>query len=151
MNTQKNNENDLALKLFVVLNKAAREIADRVESDMRSHGLNPTEFQVLELLYHKGDQPIQQIGKRVLLASGSITYVVDRLEQKGYLERRSCPKDRRVTYAAITTNGKTLMDDIFPRHREALEEMFSVLDNDEKATMIDKLKKLGLFVKDIDA
>lgn len=65
--------------------------------------MNPTEFAVLELLYHKGQQPLQQIGGKILLASGSITYVVDKLEKKGFLERVACPNDRRVTYAAITT------------------------------------------------
>jgi MarR family 2-MHQ and catechol resistance regulon transcriptional repressor len=138
-----NKDLSLALKLFIVLSKANRSIANRVEEDIRSHELNPTEFAVLELLYHKGEQPIQQIGKKVLLASGSITYVVDKLEKKDYLIRKPCPNDRRVTYAKITDSGKKLMDHIFPQHEKAIQEIFSVLSIDEKNIMIDLLKKLG--------
>jgi MarR family 2-MHQ and catechol resistance regulon transcriptional repressor len=138
-----NKDLSLALKLFIVLSKANRSIANRVEEDIRSHELNPTEFAVLELLYHKGEQPIQQIGKKVLLASGSITYVVDKLEKKDYLTRKPCPNDRRVTYAKITDSGKKLMDHIFPQHEKAIQEIFSALSIDEKTIMIDLLKKLG--------
>jgi MarR family transcriptional regulator, 2-MHQ and catechol-resistance regulon repressor len=143
------NETDLSLKLLIVLSRANRAVFDRVTEDMRSHGLNPTEFAVLELLYHKGDQPIQHIGKKVLLASGSITYVVDKLEGKELLERKACPKDRRVTHAVITEKGKKLMAEIFPKHKKAIQEIFKGLDSEEKGIMIALLKKLGLHAQDM--
>ena len=76
------NDESLSLKLFVILSRAIQSITKRIEEDIKSYGLNPTEFAVLELLYSKGDQPIQKIGDKILLASSSITYVVDRLEKK---------------------------------------------------------------------
>jgi MarR family 2-MHQ and catechol resistance regulon transcriptional repressor len=142
------NESDLALKLFVVFSRAHRAVTDRVTEDIKSHGLNPTEFAVLELLFHKGDQPIQQIGQKILLSSGSMTYVIDKLEEKRLLRRKPCPNDRRVTYATITTAGQTFMEEIFPKHREAIRSIFSALDIEEKQEMIELLKKLGFSVKD---
>lgn len=142
-------ETELSLKLLIVLSRANRAVMDRVTEDIRSHGLNPTEFAVLELLYHKGDQPIQHIGKKVLLASGSITYVVDKLEGKKLLERKACPKDRRVTHAVITEKGKELMAEIFPRHEKAVDEIFRGLDSEEKVTMITLLKKLGFYAEEM--
>src|SRR5690625_891605 len=97
---------ELSLKLFVVLSRAFEAIQKEVAKDIRSYGLNPTEFAVLELLYNKGEQPIQKIGEKVLLASSSITYVVDKLEDKSYLVRKACPKDRRVTYATLTDRSE---------------------------------------------
>lgn len=135
--------NDRSLKLFVVFSRAYRAISDRVAEDIKKHGLNPTEFAVLELLYHQGQQPIQQIGKKVLLASGSITYVVDKLEGKGFVERKPCPKDRRVIYAVITEKGRQWMDEVFPMHQKAIQEIFGGLTADEKEAMIAMLKKLG--------
>lgn len=142
-------ETELSLKLLIVLSRANRAVMDRVTEDIRSHGLNPTEFAVLELLYHKGDQPIQHIGRKVLLASGSITYVVDKLEGKKLLERKACSKDRRVTHAVITEKGKELMDEIFPRHEKAVDEIFGGLDPKEKVTMITLLKKLGFYAEEL--
>jgi MarR family transcriptional regulator, 2-MHQ and catechol-resistance regulon repressor len=135
-----------SLKLFIVLSRAYRALNEEVNKVIQQRGLNPTEFAVLELLYHKGDQPLQQIGGKILLASGSITYVVDKLEQKGYLRRNGCPKDRRVTYAQITDEGRALIEEIFPEHSQRINELMDVLSTEEKQTAIDLLKKVGLSV-----
>jgi MarR family 2-MHQ and catechol resistance regulon transcriptional repressor len=133
-----------SLKLFIVLSRAYKAINEHVNKVIQSNGLNPTEFAVLELLYHKGDQPLQQIGGKILLASGSITYVVDKLEQKGLLKRIACPKDRRVTYAQITDKGKQLIQEIFPEHAKQIDSLMSSLNDSEKVEAINLLKKLGI-------
>ncbi|WNF39017.1 MarR family transcriptional regulator [Bacillaceae bacterium IKA-2] len=151
MDTQdkKKIEADLSLKLFIVLSRALQSVKKHIEEDIKSYGLNPTEFAVLELIYNKGDQPIQKIGEKVLIASSSITYVVDKLEKKNFLERKSCPKDRRITYAAITAEGTTLMNEIFPKHREGIHEIFAGLDSAEKEFMTQQLKKLGYYAQNL--
>src|SRR5690625_2966911 len=98
---QEKYEEELSLKAFVVLTRSLESVKSRIEEDIKQLGLNPTEFAVLELIYSKGNQPIQKIGEKILIASSSITYVVDKLEKKNYLKRKPCPKDRRVTHAKI--------------------------------------------------
>jgi MarR family transcriptional regulator, 2-MHQ and catechol-resistance regulon repressor len=132
-----------SLKLFIVLSRANRSINDVVNKYIAEQGLNPTEFAVLELLYHKGDQPLQQIGGKILLASGSITYVVDKLEQKDYLRRVACKEDRRVTFAQITEKGKEFVESIFPEHESRIDEIMNVLTAEEKETVIELVKKIG--------
>ena len=145
MSSQKNEhcEEDLSLKVFIVLSRALQSIKKRVEEDIKCLGLNPTEFSVLELIYSKGDQPIQKIGEKVLIASSSITYVVDKLEKKKLIERKPCHKDRRITYAAITNEGTELMNEVFPKHRAAMKAICGGLDSKEKEVLIEQLKKLG--------
>ena len=140
-------DQDLSLKLFVVLTRALQSIEKKTIKEINSQGLNLTEFGVLELLYHKGDQPIQKIGQKILLASSSITYVVDKLEEKNYLIRRGCPTDRRVTYATITKEGKELMDEIFPKYKLFLQEIMGGLSTNEKRSTIEQLKKLGFYAQ----
>ncbi|MNI13832.1 HTH-type transcriptional regulator MhqR [compost metagenome] len=142
-------EEDLSLKLFIVLTRALQSIKKRVEEDIKSYGLNTTEFTVLELLYNKGDQPIQKIGDKVLIASSSITYVVDKLVNKNLITRRPCADDRRITYASITPEGIEFMNGIFPSHRERIQEICGGLDADEKKALIEQLKKLGYFAQSI--
>ena len=144
-----NYEEELSLKAFVVLTRALQSIKVRVEEDIKNSGLNPTEFGVLELVYSKGDQPIQKIGEKVLIASSSITYVVDKLEKKHLIKRKPCPNDRRVTHASITSNGMELMENIFPAHKKAIKEIFSGLDIKEKEELIEKLKKLGFHAQNM--
>jgi MarR family transcriptional regulator, 2-MHQ and catechol-resistance regulon repressor len=133
-----------SLKLFIVLSRAYKAINEHVNKVIQASGLNPTEFAVLELLYHKGDQPMQQIGGKILLASGSITYVVDKLEQKGMLVRIACPNDRRVTFAQITDKGKAFIEEVFPEHEQQIHSLMSSLTDSEKQEAIELLKKLGL-------
>ncbi|OEF99989.1 transcriptional regulator [Vulcanibacillus modesticaldus] len=150
-NTTIDEDTELSLNLFIVFARSYREIAELVRRDIQNYNLNPTEFGVLELLYHKGPQPLQHIGKRILLASGSITYVVDKLEEKGLLNRKNCLKDRRVIYAEISEQGKRLMEEIFPKHREALKKIFSGIDVEEKRLAIALLKKIGFYANNLDS
>jgi MarR family transcriptional regulator, 2-MHQ and catechol-resistance regulon repressor len=135
---------ELSLKLFVVLSRAHSAVITEVEKDIRSYGLNPTEFAVLELLYHKGDQPLQKIGEKILISSGSITYVVDKLEKKQLLTRKPCPNDRRITFATLTAEGVKWMDDRFDDHKKRIATILSGLDEEETEQVINLLKKLGL-------
>lgn len=138
-----------SLKLFIVLSRAQKAINESANQFFHKNGLNPTEFAVLELLYHKGRQPLQQIGNKILLASGSITYVVDKLEKRGYINRISCAQDRRVTYAEISEEGTAFMAKIFPQHEQQLHETMAALSTEEKEQAIELLKKLGLSIKDL--
>lgn len=140
-------EEELSLKLFVVLTRTLQSIKKRAEEDIKCLGLNPTEFAVLELIYHKGEQPIQKIGEKVLIASSSITYVVDKLEKKQLLVRKPNPDDRRVIFAAITEKGVALMEEMFPKHKNAMQEIFAGLNMKEKENMIQQLKKLGYYAE----
>lgn len=133
---------DVSLELFVALSRAYQSVMEHAKRDIRRHFINPTEFAVLELLYHKGAHPLQQIGEKILLASGSITYVVGQLEKKGLLNRRICPEDRRITFAEISDQGRQLLDDIFPEHEAAIRKAVQGLNDQEKETALQLLKKL---------
>lgn len=144
-----NEEIKQSLKLFIVLSRAHKAITEQTNQFFQSSGVNPTEFAVLELLYHKGKQPLQKIGGKILLASGSITYVIDKLEKRGYITRVNCPSDRRITYAEISEQGKEFMAQIFPEHEKKLHELTEALSSEEKEQAIELMKKLGLSIKDL--
>ncbi|MFC5652514.1 MarR family winged helix-turn-helix transcriptional regulator [Paenibacillus solisilvae] len=139
---------DDSLNLFIVLSRASQWVNAHADRDIRSHGLNRTEFGVLELLYHKGAQPIQQIGGKVLMSSGNITYVVDKLEQKQFVQRKASTEDRRLIYAEITDKGRQFIEEIFPAHTAVIEKAVAGLTPEEKKTASQLLKKLGSFAQE---
>lgn len=139
---------DDSLNLFIVLSRASQWVNAHADRDIRSHGLNRTEFGVLELLYHKGAQPIQQIGGKVLMSSGNITYVVDKLVQKQCVQRKASTEDRRLIYAEITDKGRQFIEDIFPGHAEVIEKAVAGLTPEEQKTASHLLKKLGSFAQE---
>ncbi|MCG7408560.1 MarR family transcriptional regulator [Paenibacillus sp. ACRRX] len=137
-------ETEASLHLFRVFSKAFKSVSDHSAAGCKHEGFNPTDFAVLEMLYHKGPQPIQQIGSKLLLQSGNVTYVIDKLERNGYLERHPSAKDRRVIFAELTADGRDMMERIFPRQAVMLRRALSGLTLDEKQQAISLLKKLGL-------
>ena len=137
------------LKAVTVILRAAQAIQEVIRKDVAAHGLNTTEFSVLELLYHKGDQPTQMIGTKVLISSGSITYVVDKLVTKGYVIRKACAEDRRVTHAGLTEEGIELMDCIFPKHAEIMKSIFDQLEDEEIVETMELLKRIGYRAKSL--
>jgi MarR family transcriptional regulator, 2-MHQ and catechol-resistance regulon repressor len=132
-----------ALKLWVVLSRAFNAVQSHLADDVARHRLSATEFAILEALYHKGPLLIGDVQRRILLSSGGITYVVDRLEEKGLLERRACPNDRRARYAALTAKGASLMDDIFPEHARRIATALAGLDAGEQEDATRLLRQLG--------
>ncbi|MBW7457250.1 MarR family winged helix-turn-helix transcriptional regulator [Paenibacillus sepulcri] len=136
-------EHQASLKLFVVLSKAYRAVMDRAVKDMKQQGLSPSEFTILEVLYTKGRIPLQQIGEKILVTSGSITYNIDKLEKKALLRRVPCETDRRVIFAEITEAGNMLFDRIFPKHADTIHSVMHALSLEEKQETIEIIKKLG--------
>ena len=137
-----------SLDLYIALSRASEWVNAHGDRDIRNHGLNRTEFGVLELLYHKGAQPIQQIGGKVLMSSGNITYVVDKLEKKEFVKRKTSTEDRRLVFAEITEKGKQFIEEVFPKHTEVIEKAVAGLTAEEKKIASQLLKKLGKFAQD---
>src|SRR5207247_9442323 len=97
-----------------------------------------------EALLHKGPLPVNEIGKKVLLTSGSITVAVDRLETKRFVERRAHGTDRRARIVHLTKEGRTLITRAYADHAADMERLAAVsLTRAERATLISLLKKIG--------
>lgn len=137
-----------SLDLYIALSRASQWVNAHADRDIRQYGLNRTEFGVLELLYHKGSQPIQQIGSKVLMSSGNITYVVDKLEKKELVRRNASSEDRRLIYAEITEKGNQFIEEVFPKHTCVIEYAVQGLTEEEKQVASKLLKKLGKAAQD---
>lgn len=139
-------DQEMSLKLWVILSRAYASVQKVAEADMARHDLSPGEFAILDVLYHKGPLLLGEVQKKVLVSSGGVTYLVDRLSQQGLVERRECSSDRRARYAALTSAGEELMHRIFPEHAEAIEAAMRGLSAAEKRTAHGLIRKLGLSV-----
>ncbi|GGI33196.1 MarR family transcriptional regulator [Staphylococcus chromogenes] len=137
------NRVDTSLKVFIGLRRTNDMLDKLIHKDIKSYGLNVTEFAVLEVLYNRGEHTIQRIKERILIASSSTTYVVTNLEKKGYIQRRQDTKDKRVSYASLTDKGRAFMDEIFPNHANAIASVFSDLSEDELQSLQKVLKRIS--------
>jgi MarR family 2-MHQ and catechol resistance regulon transcriptional repressor len=143
MDTPKN----ISLDLYIALSRAQQWVNAHADRDIKKLGLNRTEFGVLELLYHKGPQPLQRIGTKVLMSSGNITYVIDKLEKKSLVCRKASSSDRRLIYAEITEKGSTFIEESFPNHIHVIENAVAGLTEEEQKVASQLLKKMGLYAQ----
>ena len=132
-----------ALKLLVTLARAYNSVVVHLESDIKGHGLTQAEFGVLEMLFHTGPQLLGEIQRKILVSSGGITFVVDKLVGKGLVERQDCPTDRRARYAALTPAGEKLIARIFPGHAELVARVMATLGPTQQKELTRLLRELG--------
>ncbi len=134
-----------APRLWLVLSRCYRVLSHIAERSIEGAGLCLSDFAALEALLHKGPLTITEIQGKVLLASGSMTAAVDRLEKKGLIQRGPAPSDRRAKVLHLTEEGRRIVEAAFQRHAAELESAMAVLNPNEKRDLYALLKKLGLF------
>lgn len=127
---------DVNLKLVIATARCYNTVFSRIEKNVQEYGLNISEFGVLEMLLHKGEQPVQKIAEKILVTSGTITYVLDKLQKKELIYRRKCDKDKRIFYISLTQKGDELIRDAFEKHKKFLDELFHGLEDDMKNNIV---------------
>ena len=101
------------------------------------------QFQVLEVLYHRGDLTVGAITKLTMGTPGNITVVVRNLKRDGWITSVAHKDDKRASILSITQKGKEIIETLFPQHAKNFESYFEVLNEDEKKTLFELLRKLG--------
>ena len=136
--------------LWLVLMKAYRTLKRHARSSIEPSSLGSSDFAILELLLHRGQQPVNAIGRRVDLTSGAITSAVDRLEAQGLVVRTSDPEDRRTRFVSLTPKGNEVADvvaGLYERHVGSIEQVGGI-NTDEFKQMNRALQRLDRFWND---
>jgi MarR family 2-MHQ and catechol resistance regulon transcriptional repressor len=134
--------------LWLVLMKAHRALQKVAIRSIESLGVGLSDFGVMELLLHKGPQPVNEIGRRIDLTSGAITTAVDRLEARGLVAREAHPTDRRARIVRLTPEGREQAATLFGDHKRAMDLAASRLSKAERLELIELLRKLGVSAED---
>jgi len=129
--------------VWLILMKAYRTFERQARRSIEPLGLGSSDFAILELLLHRGRQPVNAIGQRVELTSGAITSAVDRLEAQGLVVRTADAEDRRTRLVSLTPMGTARIREVFGVHKRAMEGATRGLTRAERETLINLLKKLG--------
>lgn len=139
-----NREEERALATFVKLMRAAETVAVNTGRHLAGAGLTPSQFGVMEALFHLGPLNQRTIGRKILKSSGNITTVIDNLERRGLVARKRETEDRRFITVELTEEGRTLIAALFPRHATAIRTELSVLTPSEQDELGRLCRKLGL-------
>jgi MarR family 2-MHQ and catechol resistance regulon transcriptional repressor len=132
-----------ALDAYIKLRRAANTLSTLESASLREFGLTESQFGVLEALYHLGPLRQTDLANKLLCSAGNLTTVVDNLERDGLVERRRDGTDRRVVTVHLSSDGRKLIGELFPRHAAAIVNWFAVLEPDEQGRLSDALRRLG--------
>lgn len=133
---------DISMKTWMQVFRTYNKIRAKELVYIQSFDLTMHQFQVLEVLYHKGDLNIGSITKLTMSTPGNITVVVKNLKRDGLIVSLQDENDRRASILSITQKGKDIIEKLFPQHAKNFEEYFKVLDKQELETLYTLLKKV---------
>lgn len=136
--------------VWLVLSRAASAVSAHADRHIESFGFCASDFGILECLLHKGAMPVNVIGRKILLTTGSITTAIDRLEKKGLVGRAADPEDRRTRIVDLTAEGRALIVKAFAEHEKVIEDAVGTLSSAEREMLVGLLRKLGLHAADME-
>lgn len=140
-----NSEETRALNTYIKLTRAADSFQSRLSRHKTQGGLSPTQFGVLEALYHLGTMSQGEISAKVLKSSGNITLVIDNLEKQGLVRRMRDEHDRRMVQVVLTQQGQELIEKLLPGHVQAIAEEMRALEPHEQEELGRLCRKLGTY------
>ena len=131
------------LDTFIKLTRCTNSLFARLSERNTLGDITPSQFAVLEALYHLGSLTQGEVSTKVLKSGSNMTTVIDNLERDGLVRRERDAKDRRVINVHLTEAGSQKVDAVLPKHVGALVEEFSVLSASEQLMLGELCKKLG--------
>ena len=128
--------------LGLLLGRAAI-LKDRIiDTHMEPHGITAAQFMVLIIMAQFGVDTPAELCRHLSLDSGSMTRMLDRLEQKDFLARKRCEADRRQVQLVLTAQGQALADRLPQIGAEAMNELAGALSSEELRSLEAILKKI---------
>ncbi|HZU44543.1 MAG TPA: MarR family transcriptional regulator [Terriglobales bacterium] len=138
-----NGRQERALGAYVKLLRASESVHGEAMRSLAKEDITPSQFAVLEALYHVGPMCLSVLADKILKTSGNLTMVVGNLEKRGLVTREQSTHDRRFVSAAITEKGKKLIARIFPEHATRITDLMNRLTPREQETLAELCLRLG--------
>ena len=132
-----------ALDTYIKLTRAVDSLYSRLSRRGTIRDLTPSQFGVLEALFHLGSMSQSEISAKLLKSGGNMTLVIDNLEKRGLVQRNQDMVDRRITTVSLTAAGKDLITEVLPVHVAAILEEMNSISLEEQICLGQLCKKLG--------
>lgn len=118
-----------------VLTRAQQSVHQLFKAEVAPFGVTPGQYAVLQCLWDENGQTAKQIADRLGLDASTVTGILDRMEQKGLIEKRVDPKDRRALKVLLTPKGEGLKDPLNEAIDSANRKALQGLSEEESETL----------------
>jgi DNA-binding MarR family transcriptional regulator len=128
-----------ALRAWVRMLRLSQKVQPALAETLRSLGLNPAEFDILDTLAAREGLTQQELADALLGTKGNMTYHLCRMDERGLVDWRPEGRKNRLY---LTGEGRRLLEEALPEHEALIDERFSGLSVEDRAQLADLLKKL---------
>ena len=125
-------------QLWITFLKLQRQLEDVLEPQ----GLVLSQFEALIKIGLNPGLIQQELVKHLLVTKGNVGALLDRLESMGWVQRCSCPNDRRANRLYLTTGGTAMVQEIFKKHRVFIADSFQMLSIEQRLQLTSLLKTI---------
>ncbi|MEO5885639.1 MAG: MarR family transcriptional regulator [Candidatus Limnocylindrales bacterium] len=94
-------------------------------------GVSMTQLHVMSMLDRHGDMPMSRMAEMIDISLSNATGLIDRMEERGYVDRVRVPDDRRVVLVRLSDTGRKLLDEIEVLRTEMLRTVLDRMDPDQ--------------------
>ncbi len=108
----------------------------------RGTDLTVPQADVLFTLGNTEGLTFKEIGEQTLITKGTLTGVIDRMEEKAIVRRISMPDDRRCTRVVLTAKGNKMFQKEFPRQVAYIKQRFDQMDKESQKQALESLKQI---------
>ena len=126
--------------IVFLLAKAYQKAHGSFKRRLLDHGLTPTQYLILASLWDEEGLSAGDMGKRLVLDSATLSGVLDRMAEKGWIEKRTDPEDKRFLRIYLSDRAKELKPLLVVQREEANEEILRDLSLEEKVLLKRLLK-----------
>jgi DNA-binding MarR family transcriptional regulator len=133
---------DEALAAFKQLWTTFLKLQRQLEDVLEPHGLVLSQFEALIKVGINPGMIQQELVKHLLVTKGNVGALLDRLESMGWVERCSCPNDRRANRLYLTDRGRGTLREIIKKHRVFVAESFRPLSVEQRVQLQSLLKTI---------
>ena len=134
------------IEAFIRLVRAGIAVPRQLSAQLSAdHGLSMNAYEALLQLFRAPDRRMRRVdlANSLLLTAGGVTRLLDGLERDGFVARDECASDRRVSYAVLTSAGRTKLREATRSHTRQIRELLGGLyDGDELAQLCALLDRL---------
>lgn len=132
-------ESDKNLRLWIEFSRLNQVIVREIFQDFAQFDLSPSQFAVIEALYHKGDLCVGEVKRLILLTPGNLTVVIRNLEKLELIQ--VCQgEDKRQKILSLTKKGKEILEQVFPLHVKRLNRLLNTYTDEQKDLLIETLR-----------
>jgi len=116
---------------------------ERISSEhIRTLDLTPSQFDIIATLGNTPGMTFKELGDKTLITKGTLTGIVDRLEDKGLVRRVAQPEDRRSTIVKLTARGEREFERVFQPHVEHCRKAFGGMSDAQFDALDRELSRL---------